>query len=101
MTHLLYTHTRNVSILEAMTRWIRQTLPIPSTTSPGGYPRRVWPKRLLVFVTWLTAIVVQAGLIWMVAELVQLAHGLMDLWLELATQQLDLTSLYVAATNPK
>jgi hypothetical protein len=37
----------------------------------------------------------------LVAELVEVIHGVMELYLDLAQQQLDLTSLYVAATTPK
>lgn len=96
MTHLLYTHSPTVPLVVAMTSWIRHALPKPSTTSPGGDSRRAWPRRLFIALGWLVAVVVQCALLWLVAELVQLAHGLMELWLELANQQLDLVSIYNA-----
>jgi hypothetical protein len=46
-------------------------------------------------------LLIQAGLLVLIAELVEVIHGVMDLYLDLAQQQLDLTSLYVAATEPK
>lgn len=57
-------------------------------------------SRLLVCIGWLIVLVVQAALLVLIAELVEVAHGLMDLYLDLAQQQIDLTSLYVAATTP-
>lgn len=57
--------------------------------------------RLLVSVCWLLALAIQAGLLVLVAELVEVIHGVMELYLDLAQQQLDLTSIYVAATTPK
>lgn len=94
MTHIAYTHTSTVPLVVAMTRWIRRVLPVGNTSPIGASPRRTWPRRLLITCGWLLAVVVQFSLIWLVAEMVQLAHGLMELWLQLATQQLDLVSLY-------
>jgi hypothetical protein len=56
---------------------------------------------VLVCIGWLIVLVVQAALILLVAELVEVAHGVMELYLDLAQQQLDLTSLYVEATTPQ
>jgi hypothetical protein len=50
---------------------------------------------------WLIALAVQAALILLIAELIEVAHGVMELYLDLAQQQLDLTSLYVEATTPQ
>lgn len=94
MTHLLYTHSPNVSILGAMTSWIRQALPVQLLDPPQETRRRVWPRRCLIIIGWLVALVTQFGLLWLVRELVAVAHGLMELWLQLANQQLDLVSLY-------
>lgn len=96
MTHLLYTHQPSVPLVVAMTSWIRQILPVRNTSPIGAVPRRVWPRRLCIIIGWLVAVVVQFALLWLVAELVELAHGLMELWLELARQQLDLVSIYNA-----
>jgi hypothetical protein len=52
-----------------------------------------------VGIGWLVALAVQAALLLLVAELVEVAHGVMELYLDLAQQQLDLTSLYVKATS--
>jgi hypothetical protein len=54
-----------------------------------------------VAVGWVITLSVQAALILLVAELVEVAHGVMELYLDLAQQQLDLTSLYVSATGPE
>lgn len=94
MTHLLYTHAPNVSILGAMTSWIRQALPGLIVSPHRSAPRRVWPRRLLIALGWFVAVVVQCVLIWLLREVISVAHGLMELWLELANQQLDLVSLY-------
>ena len=64
----------------------------------GRVPLR---SRILVCIGWLLVLVIQAGLLVLIAELVEVIHGVMELYLDLAQQQLDLTSLYVAATTPK
>lgn len=96
MTHLLYSHSHNVSIVGAMTSWIRHALPVQLLDPPQEPRRRVWPRRLLICIGWLIAVVVQCGLLWLLREVISVAHGLMQLWLELANQQLDLVSLYNA-----
>lgn len=85
----------------AMTNWIRHILPGSIIRPPSETPRRVWPRRLCIILGWLVAVVVQAALLWLVAELVQVAHGLMELWLQLANQQLDLVSIYNAVRPAK
>jgi hypothetical protein len=55
----------------------------------------------LVGLGWLIALAVQAALLLVIAELVEVCHGVMELYLDLAQQQLDLTSLYVSATGPE
>lgn len=55
--------------------------------------------RILVAIGWLIALAVQAALLLVIAELVEVVHGVMELYLDLAQQQLDLTSLYVSATS--
>ena len=57
--------------------------------------------RVVVGVSWLIALAIQAALLLLVAELIEIAHGVMELYLDLAQQQLDLTSLYVSATGPE
>jgi hypothetical protein len=56
---------------------------------------------VLCIVGWLVALIIQAALLVALSELVELVHGVMNLYLDLAEQQLELTSLYVAATSPK
>ncbi len=58
-------------------------------------------SRILVCIGWLIVLVVQAALLVVVAELVEVIHGVMALYLDLAEQQLELTHLYVAATTPQ
>lgn len=58
-------------------------------------------RRILIAFLWFLALVIQAGLLVLVAELVEVIHGVMELYLDLASMQLDLQSTYVAATTPK
>lgn len=96
MTHLIYSHSPNVSILGAMTHWIRHVLPLPTETPIRAERRRTWPTRLCIALGWFVAVAVQCGLLWLLREVISVAHGLMELWLQLANQQLDLVSLYNA-----
>lgn len=101
MKHLEYRHSVNRSLVETLGHWVRGMLPgalrSPNASAPGHHIR----SRVLVAVGWLVVLVVQAALILLVAELVEVAHGVMELYLDLAQQQLDLTSLYVKATTPE
>lgn len=101
MKHLAYGHTTNKSLAEALLMAVRRVLPgplqFPQVRSGPGSVR----ARILVGLGWLIALAVQAALLLVIAELVEVCHGVMELYLDLAQQQLDLTSLYVSATNPK
>lgn len=101
MKHLSYTHSRNRTLVETTTGWIARMLVSRLQRSPAEPANRQLGRRLLVSVCWLLALAIQAGLLVLVAELVEVIHGVMDLYLDLAQQQLDLTSMYVAATTPK
>jgi hypothetical protein len=101
MKHLPYGHTRNKSLVETLGAEVRRMLPGPLRSPKlGAGPVRL-PSRVLVGVGWLIVFVVQAALLLLVAELIEVAHGVMELYLDLAQQQLDLTSLYAAATSPQ
>lgn len=101
MKHLAYRHSPNRTLVETMGTAIRRMLP-PALRSPNAGPAvNPWRSRLLVCVGWVIVLVVQAALLLLVAELVEVAHGVMELYLDLAQQQLDLTSLYVEATTPQ
>ena len=101
MRHLAYEHTPNRTLVETMGAAIRRCLPgplrFPQVTSGPGTLR----SRFLVCLGWVIVLVVQAALILLIAELVEVCHGVMELYLDLAQQQLDLTSIYVEATTPK
>lgn len=101
MKHLAYKHTVNRTLVETMARAIRQKLPDPLRSPNVGGSGHQWRSRVLVAVGWLIVLVTQAALLLLVAELVEVAHGVMELYLDLAQQQLDLTSLYVSATGPE
>jgi hypothetical protein len=101
MKHLPYTHTQQRTLVEIMGIGIRRLLPGPLRFPQVVGGRTTLPSRLLVCAGWLIVLVVQAALILLVAELVEVAHGVMELYLDLAQQQLDLTSLYVKATTPQ
>jgi hypothetical protein len=101
MKHLPYGHTVNRSLAETLVNGVRRMLPgslqFPQVRSGPGSVR----ARLLVGLGWLIALAVQAALLLVIAELIEVVHGVMELYLDLAQQQLDLTSLYVSATEPK
>ena len=101
MTHIAYTHSPNVSLVGAMTSWIRHILPVTLIDPPSETRGRVWPRRLLICLGWLIAVATQFGLLWLLREVISVAHGLMELWLQLANQQLDLVSLYNAVRPGK
>jgi hypothetical protein len=101
MKHLAYKHTPNRTLVETMGHVIRQMLPGPLRFPQVVAGRIPWTSRVLVAIGWLLVLVIQAGLLVLIAELVEVIHGVMELYLDLAQQQLDLTSLYVAATTPK
>lgn len=101
MTHLPYGHTRNRSLVEIIGHGLRQVLPVPLRSPKLGAGPASLRSRVLVCIGWLIVLVVQAALILLIAELVEVCHGVMELYLDLAQQQLDLTSLYVNATTPE
>lgn len=99
MKHIAYSHSVNRTLVETLFSWVRGVLPGPlrnpqSRRGPGSIKARI-----LVGIGWLIALAVQAALLLLVAELIEVAHGVMELYLDLAQQQLDLTSLYVSATS--
>lgn len=101
MKHLPYGHTRNESLAETIVKGVRGMLPAPLRSPNAGGAGPHLRSRLLVAIGWLIVLVVQAALLLLVAEMIEIAHGVMDLYLDLAQQQLDLTSTYIAATTPK
>ena len=101
MKHLVYVHSRNVTLVETLGTFVHKMLPRPLRLPPRGSGRGHLWSRILVAVGWLITLAVQAALILLVSELVSVAHGVMSLYLDLAQQQLDLTSIYVEATTPK
>lgn len=100
MKHLAYNHTPNRTLVETMGRAIRRVLPVPLRVPPntaGPVPIR---RRILYLTGWILTIAIQAALLVLLSELVEVIHGVMSLYLDLAEQQLELTHLYVAATGP-
>lgn len=101
MKHLAYSHSATRALAEIMVCWIHQMLPRPLRSPKLRRGRGLTLRRWLIVIGWIIAIVIQAGLLWLVAEMVQLVHELMTIWLDLAAQHLDLLDLYVTATSPK
>ena len=99
MKHLAYVHTRNYSLVETLSAVVHRMLPAALRNSPAERGRHPWRSRILVCIGWLIVLVVQAALILVVREVIQLCHGVIDLYLDLANLQLELTSQYVAATT--
>jgi len=81
-------------------RWIHGMLPGRLRRPHDGAGRPTWKGRLLVVLGWLLALVIQAALILVIKEVIELCHGVIGLYLDLAKLQLDLTSQYVSATSP-
>ena len=101
MKHLAYTHQSNRTLAETMFRRIRKMLPGPlQVPQVRSGPGCIW-ARLLVGVGGVIAQAVEPARLLVIAELIEVAHGVMELYLDLAQQQLDLTSLYVSATSPE
>ena len=101
MKHLAYVHTPNRTLVETMGAAIRRMLPGPLRSPKLGAGPVPWKTRILVAIGWLLTLAIQAALLILIAELVEVCHGVMELYLDLAQQQLDLTSLYVSATGPE
>lgn len=72
-------------------------LPFPQDRAGGPH----WGRRIAVALVWVLALAIQAALLVLIAELVEVIHGVMELYLDLASMQLELQSTYVAATSPK
>lgn len=101
MKHILYTHARNVSLVGAVAHWTRHLLPVTTRSPIDGDTRSRWRSRVLVALGWVCVLVVQAALVLVVREVIQLAHGVIGFYLDLAKLQLDLSSQYIAVTSPK
>lgn len=101
MKHLAYQHTPNRTLVETMGSLIRRMLPSWLQRSPEGASSVRLRSRLLIALGWVITFAIQAALLVLLAELVEVIHGVMNLYLDLAQQQLDLTSLYVSATTPE
>lgn len=99
MKHLAYQHQPNVSLVVALSGWVRGKLFGQRLPSPGGAGRTSFRSRILTCASWLIVLVVQAALILVVREVIELCHGVIGLYLDLAKLQLDLTSQYVSATS--
>jgi hypothetical protein len=79
----------------AIHRCVRRS-PAAGTSPAGG--RRIG-RRILILIGWVVALLVQAVLIILVSKMVELAQDIAGLYLDLARQQLELTSIYVSATS--
>jgi hypothetical protein len=101
MKHLAYVHTPVKSLVETLVggtvRMLAARLLPPNGKAGGTH----WGRRLAIALLWILALGIQAALVILISELVEIIHGVMELYLDLAQQQLDLTSIYVAATTPK
>lgn len=92
-----YRHDTMIPLVATLARVIHAALPAGKKAGPQSPAR----SRLVVAIGWLVTLAIQAALLILIAELVEVCHGVMELYLDLAQQQLDLTSIYVAATTPK
>ena len=101
MKHIAYVHASNVSILGGMTDWLRHRV-VPIETTPNvARPSARWRSRLVKALGWILVLLIQALLVIVVRDVIQLCHGVIGMYLDLAKLQLDLSSQYVAVTTPK
>jgi hypothetical protein len=101
MKHIAYSHSRNRSLVETLGSTVWHVLAarlLPPTDATGGHPLR---RRIVGTLLLCLALAIQAALLVLIAELVETIHGVMELYLDLASIQLDLQSTYIAATTPK
>lgn len=101
MKHLAYVHQRNRTLVETLGTLVRRMLPRQLRSPELGAGGASLRSRLLVALGWVLTIAIQAALLVLIAELVEVIHGVMSLYLDLAEMQLELTSTYVAATTPQ
>jgi hypothetical protein len=94
MRNLVYAHQRNVALLMAMWRWCHGLVAgwfSPDEPSGRGTRRRRSWAHLIGVAVIITALVLQAVLIYVAGELIDLSISLMELWAELARKHLELT----------
>ena len=94
MKYLVYGHARSTALLQALWGMVHgcvAALLAPKEERPhrAVKPRR-W-RRHLPLIVFCLSLVVQAVLIWLLGELVDLCISLMELWAELARKHLELT----------
>lgn len=90
----MYAHQRNVALLMAMWRWCHGLVAgwfSPDEPSGRGTRRRRSWAHLIGVAVIVTALVLQAVLIYVAGELIDLSISLMELWAELARKHLELT----------
>lgn len=101
MKHIAYSHNRNRSLVETLVQPVWRVLAarlLPPMEPAGGHS---WARRIVAAALLVLAIAIQAALLVLVAELVEVIHGVMELYLDLVSVQLELQSTYIAATTPK
>lgn len=91
MKYLRYAHEACRPLLAEISRrvyqWVAGRLRLPQA---AGRPSSFWRRLLLVSAVVLT-LLIEAVMLWMLAELVDLCISLMELWAELAAKHLAIT----------
>lgn len=100
MKHLAYVHQRNVALVETLGNAVRGMIAGRRSSPPGSAGRPSIGRHLARAILWILALGIQAALIVLVAELVELIHGVIELYLDLANLQLELQAQYVTVTTP-
>lgn len=91
MRYLRYAHEACRPLLAEISRRVYQWV-VGRLASPRLAGRLSLPwRRLLVYGAVVLTLVLEAGMLWMLAELVELCISLMELWAELAAKHLAIT----------
>lgn len=94
MKYLIYGHDRSTALLQAMWSMVHgrvAALLAPKEERPHRAVNRAPWRRHLPLIVFCLSLAVQAVLLWLLGELVDLSISLMELWTELARKHLELT----------
>jgi hypothetical protein len=92
MKQLLYSHERVLSLAEVAYSWLYRAIVRLVAACLRGVPAGGRCRRYLVAGAVVLTLVIEAVMIYLLAELVDLSISLMELWAELARKHLEITN---------